>query len=111
MYNFRKQKPDFSKLEWALPIEEFKETGLRKSARELDSKYVFKIGIDLIFSILFLICALPFFIIFAILIKLTSKGPVFFKQERVGKDGKIFKIIKFRTMHNDAEKMKEDLWK
>jgi lipopolysaccharide/colanic/teichoic acid biosynthesis glycosyltransferase len=39
-------------------------------------------------------------------IKLTSKGPVFFIQKRVGLDGRIFKIIKFRTMQKDAEKIK-----
>jgi undecaprenyl phosphate N,N'-diacetylbacillosamine 1-phosphate transferase len=47
----------------------------------------------------------PVLIIIALLIKLTSKGPVFFKQERLGKDGKIFEILKFRTMIVDAEKI------
>lgn len=50
-----------------------------------------------------LVLAVPFLIIAAI-IKLTSKGPVFFRQVRVGKDGKEFKIFKFRTMVADAEK-------
>lgn len=47
----------------------------------------------------------PLFIIIALVIKMTSKGPIFFKQERLGKDGKIFKIIKFRTMVVNAEKI------
>jgi lipopolysaccharide/colanic/teichoic acid biosynthesis glycosyltransferase len=42
-------------------------------------------------------------VVVAILIKLTSKGPVLYKQQRVGKDGKIFMLYKFRTMVNDAE--------
>ena len=42
--------------------------------------------------------AIPVLIIIPILIKLTSKGPAVFTQERVGKDGKVFKIYKFRTM-------------
>jgi exopolysaccharide biosynthesis polyprenyl glycosylphosphotransferase len=45
----------------------------------------------------------------AIVIKMTSKGPVFFKQVRVGKNGKRFVIYKFRSMGNDAEKRKQEL--
>lgn len=57
----------------------------------------------LICSLVFII-SLPFFIIFSICIKLTSKGPVLFKQERIGKDLKPFFILKFRTMTLDADK-------
>lgn len=52
-----------------------------------------------------LLILLPVFILIAILIKIESKGPVFFKQERLGKNGKVFKIYKFRTMVNNAEKI------
>lgn len=58
---------------------------------------------DLFGSFLGLTLLLPLFLIIAFSIKLTSKGPVFFTQERLGKDGKIFKIIKFRTMIVNAE--------
>lgn len=58
---------------------------------------------DLIFSFLGLIVCFPIFIVVAILIKLDSEGSVFFKQERVGKDFKSFKIFKFRTMKNNAD--------
>lgn len=61
--------------------------------------------IDLFGSLFGLIILSPLFLIIAILIKLTSKGPVFFKQDRLGKEGKIFKIIKFRTMIVNAEKI------
>ena len=54
--------------------------------------------VDLFFSILGLILLLPFFLILSILIKITSEGPIFFFQSRVGRNGRIFKIIKFRTM-------------
>lgn len=52
-----------------------------------------------------------FYPILAILIKLTSRGPVFFKQVRVGKNGKRFVIYKFRSMSTDAEKKKKELQK
>ena len=58
---------------------------------------------DFIASLIGLIILLPLFIIIAILIKIDSKGPVFFLQERLGKDGKTFKMYKFRTMVKNAE--------
>ncbi|MGC8576106.1 MAG: sugar transferase [Caldisericum sp.] len=57
---------------------------------------------DKVVSFFALIILLPLFLFVAILIKLDSKGPVFFLQERVGKDGKIFRVFKFRTMTTDA---------
>lgn len=54
--------------------------------------------IDLIVSFIGLSVLTPVFILIALLIKLDSKGPVFFKQRRVGKDGRLFFIWKFRTM-------------
>jgi len=53
---------------------------------------------DLVVSLLGLMLTLPLFILVALAIKLTSKGPVFFLQERMGKDGKTFRLIKFRSM-------------
>ncbi len=49
-----------------------------------------------------LICIAPFFAIIAIAIKVTSPGPVFFRQERVGLNGRIFRIYKFRSMNEDS---------
>ena len=60
--------------------------------------------LDVIVSLLVLILGLPFYLIVAILVKLSSKGPVFFSQERIGKRGAPFRIIKFRSMYMDAEK-------
>lgn len=65
--------------------------------------------IDLIGSIVGLILLSPLFLIIALLIKLTSEGPVFFTQDRLGRDGKTFKIIKFRTMIVNAEKIGDGL--
>ncbi|MCD4680786.1 MAG: sugar transferase [Bacteroidales bacterium] len=65
---------------------------------------MFKRLFDILFSILGLIILSPFFLIIAIAIPLNSRGNVFFKQSRVGKDNKDFFLIKFRTMQRDAEK-------
>jgi len=60
--------------------------------------------VDLLFSIILLIAASPIMLCAAFAIKLGSKGPVLFKQERPGKDGVIFTIYKFRTMRLETEK-------
>ncbi|MGB9743315.1 MAG: sugar transferase [Minisyncoccales bacterium] len=60
---------------------------------------------DIIFSFFGLILISPLLGLIAILIKLDSKGPVFFRGVRVGKDGREFRIFKFRTMVPDAEKL------
>lgn len=60
--------------------------------------------VDIVLSALGLIVSLPLFLLFAVLIKLDSPGPVFYKQVRVGLNGTKFELIKFRTMINDAEK-------
>lgn len=59
--------------------------------------------IDIIVSLLLLLILLPFFLIISIIIKIDSSGPVFFLQERVGKNGKKFKMLKFRTMYKDND--------
>lgn len=63
-----------------------------------------KRAIDICFSALMLVLLFPLFIILAILIKLDSKGPIIFSQERIGRYGKPFKIYKFRSMRVDAER-------
>ena len=71
----------------------------------MNKKYIIiKNILDFILSLLALIILLPFFFIFAIIIKLESKGPIFFKQKRIGKDKKEFYIYKFRTMRTDTPK-------
>lgn len=62
-----------------------------------------KRSFDIVLSLLALIILSPVFLIIAILIKLTTEGPVFFLQERIGLRGQVFKIIKFRTMIVNAE--------
>ena len=60
---------------------------------------------NLLCSFVGVIVLSPFFLIISLLIKVTSKGPVFFVHERVGLNGRKFKLIKFRTMVNNAEEM------
>ncbi len=65
---------------------------------------IIKAFFDFFLSLIGGIVLLPFMLIIAIIIKCTSKGPVLFKQNRVGKNKKIFKIWKFRTMRIDTPK-------
>ncbi len=62
--------------------------------------------VDFIASLIALLLLSPLFLIIAILIKITSKGPIFYVHERIGKDGKRFKMYKFRTMYLGADKDK-----
>ena len=71
---------------------------------------IIKRSLDIIFSSFILILLSPFMLIIALLIKLTSGGPVFYKQERMGLDGKIFNMIKFRTMLVNAEAETGPVW-
>ena len=65
---------------------------------------IFKRFFDFFISLAAIVILIPFFIIISLIIKIDSKGPVLFKQERVGKNKKIFKIWKFRTMRTDTPK-------
>lgn len=67
-------------------------------------KHFFKRFFDIVFSVLGLIVAAIPMLFIAVLIKIDSKGPVLFKQERIGKNGKVFKMLKFRSMCVGAEK-------
>lgn len=69
----------------------------------------FKKTMDLLGSLIGLIILSPILLIIALAIKLTSKGPALFKQERLGNNGKVFKILKFRTMVVNAENIGDGL--
>lgn len=64
---------------------------------------IFKRTFDLVVAIVGIILLAPIFIIFAVAIKLESKGPVFFKQERIGLNNRAFRILKFRSMRPSAD--------
>ena len=85
---------------------------MQRNKKQYSKKYFYKIIkpiFDLFFSSIILIAGLPIFLIIALLIKLSSRGPIFFLQERIGKNKKTFKCIKFRTMHIEAEDILENL--
>lgn len=67
-------------------------------------KRFFKRAFGILFALLGLIITSPIIAIVAILIKIESPGPVIFKQQRIGKNGKVFEIYKFRSMCQNAEK-------
>ena len=72
--------------------------------------FIFKRIFDIFLASIGLILSLPLWIIISIAIKLEDGGPIFYSQERVGKDGKIFRILKFRSMVPDAEKNTGAVW-
>ena len=71
---------------------------------------VLKRTFDILFSGAFLLVFSPVFLLIALAVKFSSRGPVFFAQERVGLDNKVFKIIKFRTMRVQTEQASNTIW-
>tara|TARA_B100001057_G_C22848611_1_gene950039 strand:+ start:612 stop:2006 length:1395 start_codon:yes stop_codon:yes gene_type:complete len=65
---------------------------------------VLKRIIDLSMSFIAVILLIPFYLFSAIAVKISSPGPIFFLQDRIGKDGRVFKIFKFRTMYVNSER-------
>lgn len=80
-----------------IPLMHFKETPLQ------GWNFVLKRLFDMIAGTILLILTLPVFAVVAVLIKLESEGPVFYLQERMGLDGRVFRMLKFRSMRTDAE--------
>jgi len=66
--------------------------------------------LDLTTALIGFVLAAPFFLMLPILIKMDSKGPVFYRQERVGEEGRPFSVFKFRSMRQDAEAMTGAVW-
>jgi len=73
-------------------------------------KNIFKPVIDWLIALMALIILVPVFLVVSFIIKVDSSGPVFFRQERLGKNGRIFKIYKFRSMRTEiSSKVTETL--
>ena len=65
---------------------------------------------DIVLSITILLAVSPLMLVISLLVKATSIGPVFYRQERMGLDGRIFSMLKFRTMETQAEKETGPVW-
>lgn len=82
--------------------------GLRKPAMEPFQR-VSKRIFDLVVGAISLVAAMPVMVLVALLIKLDSRGPILFLQDRVGQNGRIFKMVKFRSMTVDAERRRNEV--
>ena len=89
--------PDYMQVEEVRPYYEI----LRKKKGQLVLKRIF----DICASLVLIVLLSPIIIFFSIWIKLDSKGPVFYRQERITQYGKVFRIFKFRTIVNNADKI------
>ena len=67
-------------------------------------KHFFKRVLDIVFSVLMLLLLWWLMLIAALMVRLSSKGPVIYRQERLGRGGKVFRMYKFRSMHVGLEK-------
>lgn len=92
---------DMLRPSWLIFAGRGRETRLKSAFREVTHRSLAFIG---------LILSLPIALLTAVLIKLDSKGPVLYRQERVGKNGRSFNVIKFRSMKTDAEKDGVPIW-
>jgi len=72
------------------------------SKRSRSQRFI-KRSVDVLVSVFVIVAGFPFFLAIAIFIKLTSRGPVFFKQERIGENGRPFILLKLRTMRTDTD--------
>lgn len=92
---------DMLRPSWLIYAGRRRDSPIKSVVRELFHRVLALIG---------LVVALPVAFLTAILIKLESRGPVFYKQERVGKNGHVFNVIKFRSMKTDAESDGKPMW-
>jgi Undecaprenyl-phosphate glucose phosphotransferase len=83
---------------------------LSSSPSESVTYSILKRSFDAVFSLLALLLTAPLMLLIALLIRLTSPGPIFFVQERVGLNGQIFRMYKFRTMRAGSQEESETRW-
>ncbi len=102
----------FERITGKVHVDMLRPSWLIFAGRRRDSpvKTVFREMMHRLLALTGLVVSLPFAILAAILIKLESRGPIFYRQERVGKSGKTFNVIKFRSMRTDAEKDGKPIW-
>jgi len=83
---------------------------LQPTLAETGSYLFQKRAFDLVLSILILLISAPIFLLIALAVKISSRGPVFFSQERVGLNGRVFRMLKFRTMRMGSKEEAETRW-
>ncbi|MFQ5559702.1 MAG: undecaprenyl-phosphate glucose phosphotransferase [Nitrospinota bacterium] len=103
LLRYMKLNPSIDDFDW-LPIVNISESPL------YGWNMVYKRCLDFFLSLFFIIITFPLMALIAVLVKRSSKGPLIYKQERMGMDGKRFFIYKFRTMPVDAEKGTGPVW-
>jgi len=102
----------FERITGKVHVDMLRPSWLIFAGRRRDSrlKIVFREFIHRSLALIGLMISLPIAVVTAMLIKMTSRGPIFYKQERVGKNGRIFNVIKFRSMRTDAEADGTPVW-
>jgi len=86
---------------WLVFSDGFRRTSITRSVKR---------AVDIVAALLFLAVGFPLFALIALAIKLESRGSIFYRQERVGEAGKIFRLLKFRTMYERAEEGSGPIW-
>ncbi len=102
----------FERITGKVHVDMLRPSWLIFAGRQRDSqlKLLFRELVHRLLALVGLVISLPVAILTAILIKLDSRGPIFYKQERVGKAGHTFNVIKFRSMKTDAEADGKPIW-
>jgi sugar transferase (PEP-CTERM system associated) len=102
----------FERITGKVHVDMLRPSWLIFAGRRRDSpiKVVVRESIHRLLALTGLVLSLPIAVLTAILIKIDSRGPVFYRQERMGKSGRIFNVIKFRSMKTDAEADGTPIW-
>lgn len=101
----------FERLTGRLPLERLADPGLLLAPPAADLPYVaVRRALDVVLAALGLLLAAPLGLVVAVAIKLESRGPVLYRQERVGRNGRLFTLAKFRSMRQDAEARSGPVW-
>lgn len=102
----------FERVTGQVHIDMLRPSWLIFDGRQRDSrvKVAFRDMIHRSLALIGLVLSLPIAIVTAVLIKIDSRGPIFYRQKRIGLNGKIFDVIKFRSMRTDAEKDGKPVW-
>ncbi|TGN18591.1 undecaprenyl-phosphate glucose phosphotransferase [Leptospira idonii] len=91
-------------------LDGFPVISIRNIPLRLGYNRVLKRTFDILFSLFFILLFSPFYILIALLVKLSSKGPVFYRQDRIGLDNKVFGMMKFRSMVVQEKQQSDTIW-